>query len=163
MTVLRVDFCKFRLRLVSGAVFRRREVIGSERILVRRSRRYVHGARVTEGACGFILSFQILTDYTSHSSELSFHSFVVELFLSTSSPAEPKQVHYKRMPREDSRVAQANAAVEEEMDYSDEVDEEEEDYLDGEMDTSSRLRQPVSHHRSLLELYGISVLRTLLT
>lgn len=63
------------------------------------------------------------------------------------------------MPRGDSRVAQANAAVEEEMDYSDEVDEDEEgDDLDGEMDTSSRLRQPLSYNRSLLELY-----RTILT
>jgi len=161
---MRVNFSKLQLRLVSGAVFRRRKVIGSERILVRRSRRYVR-ARCTghRGSLRLYFVISIWTDYTSHSSELSFHSFVVELFLSTSSPAEPKQVHYKRMPREDSRVAQANAAVEEEMDYSDEVDEDEEDYLDGEMDTSSRLRQPVSHHRSLLELYGISVLRTLLT
>ena len=59
----------------------------------------------------------------------------------------------KRMPREDSRVAQANAAVEEELDYSDEVDEAEEEDLYGEMDTSSRLRQPLSYNRSLLELY----------
>ena len=57
------------------------------------------------------------------------------------------------MPREDSRVAQANAAVEEELDYSDEVDEAEEEDLYGEMDTSSRLRQPLSYNRSLLELY----------
>jgi hypothetical protein len=67
------------------------------------------------------------------------------------------------MPREDSRIAQANAAVEEEMDYSDEVDEDEEDNLDGEMDTSSRLRQPLSYNRSLLELYRMPVLRVVLT
>lgn len=61
------------------------------------------------------------------------------------------------MPREDSRVAQANAAVEEELEYSDEVDEDGEDDLDGEMDTSSRLRQPLSYNRSLLELYRITL------
>ena len=67
------------------------------------------------------------------------------------------------MPREDSRIAQANAAVEEEMDYSDEVDEDEEDNLDGEMDTSSRLRQPLSYNRSLLDLYRMPVLTVVLT
>jgi len=54
-----------------------------------------------------------------------------------------------------SRVAQANAAVEDELDnYSDEVDDEEDDNSDGdEIDTTSRLMQPSSYNRSLMELY----------
>lgn len=62
-----------------------------------------------------------------------------------------------------SRVAEVNAAVEEELEYSDEADEEEQDELDGEMETSSRLRQPLSYNRSLLELYRIAVSYTSLT
>jgi hypothetical protein len=53
-----------------------------------------------------------------------------------------------------SRVAQANAAVEEYEEYSDEVDEEEDDVDPGdEVDTSGRLRQPISYNRTLLELH----------
>jgi len=54
-----------------------------------------------------------------------------------------------------SRVAQANEAVEEELDtYSDEEDPQlsEDDNVD-EIDTSTRLRQPLSYNRSLMELY----------
>jgi len=52
-------------------------------------------------------------------------------------------------------VAQANAAVEAEVEYySDEVDEVEVDEEVGdELDTSSRLIQPQSYNRSLLDLY----------
>ena len=54
-----------------------------------------------------------------------------------------------------SRVAQANAAVEAELEeYSDEVDAEEvEDEPADEVDTSTRLIQPISYNRSLLDLY----------
>jgi hypothetical protein len=54
-----------------------------------------------------------------------------------------------------SRVAQANAAVEDELDtYSDEVDEEDVDDTNGEeLDTTGRLGQPLSYNRSLMELY----------
>jgi TATA-binding protein-associated factor Taf7 len=54
-----------------------------------------------------------------------------------------------------SRVAAANAAVEEEVvNYSDEEDEEEEeDDQSDELDTSVRLVQPQSYNRSLFELY----------
>lgn len=57
----------------------------------------------------------------------------------------------------DSRVAQANAAVEEELNYSDEEDEgEDDDSINGEdLDTSGRLMQPLSYNRSLIELYRI--------
>lgn len=52
-------------------------------------------------------------------------------------------------------VAQANAAVEAEVEYySDEVDEAEVDEEIGEeLDTSSRLIHPQSYNRSLLDLY----------
>jgi len=55
-----------------------------------------------------------------------------------------------------SRVAQANNAVEEELEnYSDEedVEENDDDETSGELDTSSRLRQPLSYNRSLMDLY----------
>jgi hypothetical protein len=55
-----------------------------------------------------------------------------------------------------SRVAQANAAVEDELGtYSDEVDEEDvNDEINGEeLDTTGRLGQPLSYNRSLMELY----------
>ena len=52
-----------------------------------------------------------------------------------------------------SRVAAANAAVEQDLDeYSDELDEAE-DGDNTELDISGRLNQPQSHNRSLLELY----------
>ena len=51
------------------------------------------------------------------------------------------------------RVAAANAAVEEEINYSDEEDFEQEDEPTDEIDTSSRLIQPQSYNRSLFELY----------
>ena len=52
------------------------------------------------------------------------------------------------------RIAQANAAVEYELEgYSDEDDQEFEN--NDELDTSSRLKQPVSYNRSLVELYRI--------
>ena len=54
-----------------------------------------------------------------------------------------------------SRIAEANAAVEDEVvSYSDEEDAEVDDNenLD-ELDTSSRLNQPLSYNRSLMELY----------
>jgi hypothetical protein len=55
-----------------------------------------------------------------------------------------------------SRVAQANAAIEEELQYSDELEEEDDDTDDEDTDqleTKERLVQPVSFNRSLLELY----------
>jgi hypothetical protein len=58
-----------------------------------------------------------------------------------------------------SRVAQANAAIEEELQYSDELEEDDDDTDDedtGQLDTKGRLVQPVSYNRSLLELYRIS-------
>ena len=63
------------------------------------------------------------------------------------------------MPRRDSRVAKANAAVEEELeDYSDGVDDEEfEDETTDDLDTSARLIQPLSYNRSLWELYRNSL------
>lgn len=54
-----------------------------------------------------------------------------------------------------SRVAEVNAAIEDEVvSYSDEEDAEVDDIenLD-EVDTSSRLNQPLSYNRSLMELY----------
>jgi hypothetical protein len=56
-----------------------------------------------------------------------------------------------------SRVALRNAAVEED-EFSSEVDadEEEEEEEDDELDTSTRLLQPVSYNRSLLDLYSMS-------
>ena len=53
------------------------------------------------------------------------------------------------------RVAQANAAIEDELDsYSDEIDDEGDDDSNGdEVDTTSRLMQPASYNRSLIELY----------
>jgi hypothetical protein len=53
-----------------------------------------------------------------------------------------------------TRVAKANAAVEEELEgFSEEDEEVEEDESDDEFDSSSRLRQPLSYNRSLMELY----------
>jgi hypothetical protein len=54
-----------------------------------------------------------------------------------------------------SRIAEANAAVEDEVDtYSDDEDEElDDDENLEEVDTSSRLNQPLSYNRSLMELY----------
>jgi len=62
------------------------------------------------------------------------------------------------MSNRHSRVAQANAAVEEELQYSDELEEdgdETDDEDTGQIDTKTRLVQPVSYNRSLLELYRI--------
>ena len=58
-----------------------------------------------------------------------------------------------------SRVAEANAAVEDEVDtYSDEEGEElDDDENLEEVDTSSRLNQPLSYNRSLMELYRTSL------
>jgi hypothetical protein len=57
-----------------------------------------------------------------------------------------------------SRVAEANAAIEDQIDsYSDEEDEELDDETLQEVDTSSRLNQPLSYNRSLIELYGPSL------
>jgi len=53
-----------------------------------------------------------------------------------------------------SRVAEANAHVEEEFDeFSDEEDEEIEQEETDDLDLSTRLNQPVSYNRSLFELY----------
>lgn len=54
-----------------------------------------------------------------------------------------------------TRVAKVNAAVEEDLDgFSDDADEDaEDDESNDEFDTSSRLRQPLSYNRSLIELY----------
>jgi len=58
-----------------------------------------------------------------------------------------------------SRIAEANAAIEDQVDsYSDEEDEDldDDENLD-EIDTSSRLNQPLSYSRSLMELYRASL------
>jgi len=57
-----------------------------------------------------------------------------------------------------SRIAEANAAIEDEVDtFSDEEDGQVEDDENLEdLDTSSRLNQPLSYNRSLMELYRIS-------
>lgn len=63
-----------------------------------------------------------------------------------------------------SRVAEANAAVEELVDtYSDEEDMELDDDDENleEIDTSSRLNQPLSYNRSLMELYRASLFNCL--
>lgn len=60
------------------------------------------------------------------------------------------------MSTRNSRIAAANAAIEEELDYSDELEEDGDDTDDEEadqIDTKGRLVQPVSYNRSLLELY----------
>ena len=57
-----------------------------------------------------------------------------------------------------SRIAEASAAIEDEIDtYSDEEDDriDDDENLE-EIDTSTRLNQPLSYNRSLMELYRIS-------
>jgi hypothetical protein len=57
-----------------------------------------------------------------------------------------------------SKIAAANAAIEEELEYSDELEEDADDTDEEEtdqIDTKGRLVQPVSYNRSLLELYRI--------
>jgi hypothetical protein len=64
------------------------------------------------------------------------------------------------------RVAEANNAVEEEMEnYSDEedIEENDDDEPTDEIDTSSRLRQPLSYNRSLMDLYRASPVMIFLT
>ena len=58
------------------------------------------------------------------------------------------------MPPTISRVAQANAVVEEQFeDFSDEMEEVSELDPGEEMDTSQRVSQPKSYNRSLKELF----------
>ena len=58
-----------------------------------------------------------------------------------------------------SHIAEANALVEDEVvTYSDEEDAElDDDENLEELDTSSRLNQPLSYNRSLMELYRTSL------
>lgn len=59
-----------------------------------------------------------------------------------------------------TRVAEANNAVEDELEnYSDEedIEENDDDEMNDEIDTSSRLRQPLSYNRSLMDLYRTSL------
>ena len=56
-------------------------------------------------------------------------------------------------------VARKNAQVEAENDFSDEVEEEEDededpDEFSDQLDTTTRLIQPASYNRSLLDLYS---------
>ena len=57
-------------------------------------------------------------------------------------------------------MAEANNAVEDELEnYSDEedIEENDDDEMNDEIDTSSRLRQPLSYNRSLMDLYRTSL------
>jgi hypothetical protein len=132
----------------------RRSVFAEKRLTPRS-----HRVRLCEVVCGFAKSFEFDCLNAATATQPLFQLLILQIFFR----GPPKSIICwlaREMSGRKTRVAEANNAVENELEnYSDEenIEENDDDEMSDELDTSSRLRQPLSYNRSLMDLYRTSL------